>query len=209
MKAPGILLVGAGGHARACIDVIEQEGKFTIAGLIGTSNEAGSTVLGYRVLGTDSDLPSMAKRIGRALVTVGQIKTAEPRIRLFAEIETAGCDLPVIISPRAYVSQHATIGAGSIIMHGALVNAAARIGRNCIINSQSLVEHDAEIGDHCHVATAAALNSGVRIGRATFIGSQSSIRQGISVGERCLIGMGQRVVADCASGTQLPPRRPS
>ena len=29
-----ILLIGSGGHARACIDVIEQEGRFRIGGLV-------------------------------------------------------------------------------------------------------------------------------------------------------------------------------
>ena len=28
-------------------------------------------------------------------------------------------------------------------MHGAIVNAGARVGKNCIINSKSLIEHDA------------------------------------------------------------------
>ena len=71
---------------------------------------------------------------------------------------------PCSSRPHAHVSRHATLGAGTIVMHGAVVNAGAVVGRNCIINSQSLVEHDAVIGDHCHIATAAAINSGVRIG---------------------------------------------
>jgi sugar O-acyltransferase (sialic acid O-acetyltransferase NeuD family) len=206
MTLPSILLVGAGGHARACIDVIEQEGRFTIAGLIGTAAEAGSEVLGYRVLGTDTDAITLARRFGRALVTVGQIKTPDVRIRLFNLLEQAQCELPAIVSPRAYVSRHAALGHGTIVLHGAVVNAGARIGRNCILNSLSLVEHDCTVGDHCHVATSAAVNSGVRIGDGTFIGSQSSVRQSITVGERCVVGMGQRVLVDCAPGTQLPPR---
>lgn len=202
-KAP-ILLVGAGGHARACIDVIEQEGRFTVVGLVGLPHEVGTRMLGCPVLGTDADLPGLLGEYAHALVTVGQIKTAEPRMRLFDLLEQNGRTLPVIVSPRAYVSPHATLGAGTILMHGAVVNAGAVVGRNCIINSQSLVEHDVVIGDHCHIATAAAINSGVRIGPATFIGSNSSVRQVVSIGERCVIGMGQRVIADCAAGTWMP-----
>lgn len=208
-KAP-ILLVGAGGHARACIDVIEQEGRFVVAGLSGLPHEVGTQILGYPVLGTDADLPALLGNYSHALVSVGQIKTHEPRMRLFCLLEQSGCALPVIVSPRAYVSPHATLGAGTIVLHGAVVNAGAVVGRNCIINSQSLVEHDAVIGDHCHIATAAAINSGVRIGAGTFIGSNSSVRQCINIGERCLIGMGQRVLADCETGTHMPSlKRPS
>ena len=36
-----ILLLGAGGHARSCIDVIEEQGQYQIAGLIGVESERG------------------------------------------------------------------------------------------------------------------------------------------------------------------------
>lgn len=200
-----ILLVGAGGHARACIDLIEREGRFAIAGLVGCEGEVGKTVLGYPVLGTDVDLPALFGSYHHFLNAVGQIKTPELRMRLFYLLEQNGCDLPVIVSPCAYVSPHATLGAGTIVMPGAVVNAGAVVGRNCIINSQSLVEHDAKIGDHCHIATAAVVNGGVQIGSGTFIGSGSCVRQDTEIGDLCLIGMGQRVLTNCSAGTHVPP----
>jgi len=202
-----LLLVGAGGHARACIDVIEQGRRFAIAGLVGVAQEVGTTVLGYPVIGDDGDLPGLLRQCRNALITVGQIKTPEPRIELFHHLEALGYAFPVIVSPRAYVSRHATLGAGTIVMHGAVVNAGARIGRNCILNSLSLVEHDVVIGDHCHISTSSAVNSGVHIGEGVFIGSGSSVRQCLTIGDRCLIGMGQRVLADCSPGMQIPPKK--
>jgi len=199
-----ILLLGAGGHARACIDVIELAAQFRVGGLIGLSAQVGSCVLGYPVLGTDADLARLRADYAHALITVGQIKTPDLRIELFDLLRRHEFAMPVIVSPRAHVSSHASIGAGTIVMHGVVVNAGAMVGRNCILNSQSLVEHDAVVGDHCHLATASAINSGVQIGAGTFLGSNSCVRQGIRIGERCVIGMGQRVLADCASGSQLP-----
>jgi sugar O-acyltransferase (sialic acid O-acetyltransferase NeuD family) len=200
-----ILIVGAGGHAAACIDVIEEGGRFTVAGLVGSIAEVGKGVLGYPVLGTDADLPALHGAHSNALIAVGHIKTPEPRIRLFERLQALGYTLPVIVSPRAYVSKHATIGAGTIVMHGAIVNAGARVGRNCIINTQALLEHDATIADHCHIATATIINGEVRIGAGSFVGSNTTVRQCIEIGERCLIGMGQRLLADCESGTSIPP----
>lgn len=179
-----------------------------VSGLIGLPEEVGTRILGYPVLGSDADLPTLAARVGRALISVGQIKSPALRVALFERVTRTGCELPLIVSPHAYVSRHARVGEGSIVMHGAVVNAGAVVGRNCIINSQSLVEHDAVIEDHCHIATAAALNSGVRVGAQTFIGSGTTVRQGITIGERCVIGMGQRIVANCAAGACVPePKR--
>ena len=204
MTRESILLVGAGGHARACIDAIEQEGRFVVKGLVGLSHEVGSQILNYPVLGTDEDLPILLHDCVNASITIGQIKTAEPRIRLFDLMQDHGYEFPIIVSSNAYVSPHAKLGAGTIVMHGAIINAGAIVGKNCIINSRSLVEHDVVIADHCHIATAAAINSGVCIGTGTFIGSNSSVRQCVNIGERCVIGMGQQVLADCQAGVSMP-----
>jgi sugar O-acyltransferase (sialic acid O-acetyltransferase NeuD family) len=199
-----ILLVGAGGHSRACIDVIEQEGRFVVKGLVGLLKEVGSSIFEYPVLGTDEDLPILLDDCANALIVVGQIKTPEPRIRLFDLLQQSSCVLPTIVSPRAYVSPHADLEAGTIVMPGAIVNSGAVVGKNCIINSQSLVEHDVIIKDHCHIATAATINSGVRIGTGTFIGSNSSVKQGITIGDHCVLGMGQKILANCETGVCMP-----
>jgi sugar O-acyltransferase (sialic acid O-acetyltransferase NeuD family) len=199
-----ILLIGAGGHARASIDVIEQSARYSVAGLIGLPHEVGSEVFGYSILGTNADLLVLSKKYRRALVTIGQIKTPEPRIKSFNLLVESGYNLPVIISPNAYVSPHAKIGAGTLIMHGAVVNAGAVIGLNCIINSHALIEHDAIIGDHCHISTAAVINGAVVVGSMTFIGSNTCVRNDIQIGDRCVIGMGQRIHVDCVAESCLP-----
>lgn len=199
-----LLMIGSGGHALSCIDVIELEGKYKIAGLVGFPNELGCEVCGYPIIGCDEALPSLLKTYHNAFIAVGQIKTATVRRRLFDQIINVGCQVPTIISPCAYVSPHAILGEGSIVMHGAIVNAGARIGRNCIINSKALVEHGVEVGDHVHLATSCVVNGDVKIGAGTFIGSGSHIRQSLSIGNDCVIGMGQIVLKDCIAGTCLP-----
>lgn len=204
MTRKPILLIGAGGHARACIDVIEQDGAFQIAGLIGLEDEVGTKVYNYPVIGIDSDISELARDYQYALVCIGQIKSPEKRIHYYQLLKKNGFIIPTILSPKAYVSPHTSIGMGTIVMHGAIINAGAIVGANCIINSQSLVEHDVTVADHCHVATAASINSSVNIGEGTFIGSGSSIKQCLNIGERCLIGLGQNVFKDCQSETKMP-----
>jgi len=166
-----ILLIGGGGHCRSCIDVIERENRFEVAGIVDEPEKKNQVVLGYSVIGSDADLPSLIKLFPHVLITLGHIRSPRRRIELFDELERMGANFPTIKSPLAYVSPHARIAGGSIIMHYALVNAGARVGKNCIVNSRALVEHDAVIDDHCHVATGAVVNGGVNMGRGTFYGS--------------------------------------
>ena len=193
MSKPRLILIGSGGHVHACIDVIEQLGVYQIVGLIGMPNEIHDNHLGYSVIGTDADLPELSKTIPFALITVGQIKTATHRNRLYQQVVALGFQLPVIISPYAFVSRQATIGAGSIVMHCAIVNAGARVGANCIINTRSLLEHDATVADHCHISTGAIINGNTAIGSGCFVGSGSIIKEGVSLGHGCLVGMGLAV----------------
>ena len=194
-----ILLIGAGGHARSCIDVIEAVGQFKIAGLIEKDESMTNTNLGYPIIGTDDDLKNLRKKYDYAFITVGQIKSPEIRIKLYNLIKELDFTLPVIISPKAYVSKHAQIGEGSIIMHGSLVNANAKVGKNCIINNKVLIEHDAVVGDHCHIATGAILNGEVNVGSESFIGSGAVTKQSVSIGSRCVIGAGAVIKTDVKS----------
>ena len=193
MIKPSIILIGAGGHARSCIDVIEQQGKYQIAGLIGMPYEVHTQHLGYALIGTDNDLPELAKGYQYALITVGQIQTAEHRIRLYQQAIQLGFQLPIIIAPTAHVSRHARLGEGSIVMHHAIVNAGARVGNNCIINTGALIEHDATVEDNCHISTGTILNGDVAVGAGSFIGSCSVIKEGVVIGKGCLVGMGLTV----------------
>ena len=185
-----ILLIGAGGHARSCIDVLEEENQFEIAGLIEKGESISNNSLGYSVIGTDDDLKVLRKHYKNAIITVGQIKSPKIRIKLYQLLKELDFTLPVIVSPHAYVSKHAQIGEGSIIMHGVIINANAKIGNNCIINNKSLIEHDAVIGDHCHIATGAIINGEVSVGDKSFLGSGGVIKQAISIGGNCVIGAG-------------------
>ena len=131
-----IILIGGGGHCKSCIDVIEQERTFQIAGIVDLPEKLHQKILGHEIIATDDDLPRLADEYENFLITLGQIKGPEKRIRIFQTLKESGAKLPVIISPFAYVSKHAKIGDGTIIMHHALINAGAKIGSNCIINNK-------------------------------------------------------------------------
>jgi len=187
MKKEKIILIGGGGHCKSCIDVIEQEARFEIEGILDVPEKIGQNVLNYNIIGIDDDIKKLSKSVQNFLITVGQIRSAEKRVSLFLKLLNIDIILPTIRSPLSYISKHAKIGKGTIIMHYAMINANASIGDNCIINSKSLVEHDVEIGDHCHISTGAIVNGGVRVGARTFYGSSAVSKENITIPENSVI----------------------
>lgn len=168
-----IILIGGGGHCKSCIDVIELEGRYRIAGIVDMPEKIGHEVCGYPIVASDGEIFNLTRKYNNFLVTLGQIKSPENRIGFFKLLESYGVNLPFIISPIAYVSKHALVGKGTVIFHHAIVNTKAKIGKNCIINTKSLVEHDVIVGDHCHISTGVVINGGAKIGDGSFIGSGS------------------------------------
>jgi sugar O-acyltransferase (sialic acid O-acetyltransferase NeuD family) len=186
---PKLILIGGGGHCKSCIDVIEQENKFIIAGIVDI-NTSISDLLAYPLLGHDEDLAKLKLNYDYALITIGQIKTPAIRVRLLDYAKSLGFKFPAIISPRAYVSKHAKIGNGTIVMHDALINAGAIVGDNCIINSKSLIEHDAVIENNCHISTGAIINGGVIVKQGSFVGSNAVTKESVDTKENDFIKAG-------------------
>ncbi|MBN1183539.1 MAG: NeuD/PglB/VioB family sugar acetyltransferase [Bacteroidales bacterium] len=195
MKEP-IILIGGGGHCKSCIDVIEQENKYRIVGILDLPELVGSKILGYDIIGTDDDFPNFLNSVNNYLVTVGQIKSCVKRIALWQMVKKSGATMPVIVSPYAYVAKSSQIGEGSIIMHHALINAEVQIGINCIINSKALIEHEASVGDFCHISTGAIINGQTRIGNQCFIGSNSTVSNNVSIVGDTIIAAGLHIISD-------------
>lgn len=187
MKKEDIILVGGGGHCKACIDVIEEEGTFNIAGIVDLSEKVGEEVFGYKIIATDDELSELANSYNNFLITAGQIKNPNLRIKLFNKLKNLEVNFPVIISPNSYVSRHAKIGKGTIVMHNAVINADASVGMNSIVNNKALIEHDAQVGNHCHISTGAIVNGGVKVGEETFFGSGAVSKQYIEIPPRSFI----------------------
>ncbi len=182
-----IILIGGGGHCKSCIDVIEMENRFNIVGIVDKPEKLHQKIFGYEIVACDDGLPKLVKDYKYFLVTIGQIKSANKRIEKFNLLVNLGAQLPVIISPLAHVSKHASIGDGTIIMHNVVVNAGATIGNNCIINTSSIIEHDVLIEDHCHISTGATVNGGTVIKIGTFLGSHAVLKEGIVIKENSFI----------------------
>ena len=188
-----LVLIGAGGHCKACIDVIEENKKFSINSILDTEEHIGKQVLKYTINGTDKEINKLAAN-NYFLITVGQIVDASVRKNLYDLVKKGNGKFATIISPFARVSNYADIGEGTIVMHNAVVNANAKIQENCIINTLANIEHDTIIGPHSHISTGAMVNGNVTIGESCFIGSGAVIAQNVEIASNCIIGAGCVVV---------------
>lgn len=192
-----LILIGGGGHCRSVIDAAVSAGM-KIRGVLDMPERIGTLVSGYPVIGTDEDIPSFVNDC-EFVVTLGAIENPVPRQRLHERVKEAGGTLAKVVASTAFVSPHAKIGEGSVVLHQAVVNSSAVVGNSVIINTGAIVEHDSEVGDYTHVSTGAKINGACCVGRRCFIGSGATLVQCTNVGDDVFVGAGSLVAKDALS----------
>ncbi|MBU1239686.1 acetyltransferase [Myxococcota bacterium] len=199
-----LVLLGGGGHCRSVLDVLCEDAKIEIVGILDLEDKVGQFIDDVPVIGTEALLPELKHQgVTHAFITVGSIENTAIREGLAATIEKEGYVCPIVIASSAVVSQKARLGPGSFVGKNATINAGTRIGSHCIINTGAIVEHDCELGDFVHIGPGATLCGQVTVGTRTLIGSNSSVIQNIHVGEDAVIGAGSVVIRDLGKGKKV------
>ena len=192
------MILGAGGHAKVIVEILESRDDVMLAGYLSVGGEAGP-LCGVQHLGDDSKLPDLYRQgVRLAFVAIGDNVRRKERTDALVRI---GYRIINAISHHASISRYATLGVGIAAMAGAVVNAAATLGDGVIVNTNASVDHDCVIGAFAHVGPGAALAARVDVGEGASLGAGTSVIPGIGIGDWTIVGAGSVVVRN------LPWRR--
>jgi UDP-perosamine 4-acetyltransferase len=192
-----VVIIGAGGHAKVCIELLRAMGKevsFCVGG-----KDSPDSCLGVPVLKGDENLMRLRKEGYTDLFIA--IGSNQLRSRLADVAKEMGFRLVNAISPTAVVSPSAKIGIGVAIMVGALINAEADIGDLAIINTGASIDHDCVIGRAVHIAPQSGLAGKVKVGAGSFLGVGCNVIPGVEIGENVTVGAGGVVISNIPSGS--------
>jgi len=197
-----LLLIGGGGHCKSVLDSLSATDFFAVIGIVDIRENIGKFVLKSPVIGCDDDLIELfQKGYTHAFISLGSIDNPEMRMKIHANLERIGFEIPNIIDSTSIVSKYAALEKGIYIGKHAVVNADSYIHNGAIINTSSAIEHDCGIGAYSHIAPGAVLCGGVQIGECTHIGANSVVKQQVEIGSHALIGMGSVVLHNIADNT--------
>lgn len=201
-----ILIYGAGGHAKAVLEMAQAIGAFRIAGIIDDNKAlAGTSVLGVPVLGGAEMLPQlMAQGLHLAANGVGGIINIGVRIRLFELLASHGFSFPILRHPRATVEASANIADGVQIFANAYVGSEAILHKRCMINTGAIISHDCEIGAYTHIAPGALLAGHVHVGERALVGMGVTTIIGLKIGAGARIGNGAVLLTDVPEKAIIP-----
>jgi UDP-N-acetylbacillosamine N-acetyltransferase len=195
-----IVIWGAGGHALVVADVLRAAGGFEIAGFLDSFNphRCAEPFGGAMILGGTAELPRLrSSGITHAVVAIGDCAA---RLRLADILVQEDFELAIAIHPRATVASDVSIGEGTVIIAGAVINPAARIGKNVIINTCASVDHECVIEDGAHICPGVRLAGGVHVGRGAWVGIGAVVLPKVKIGAGAMIGAGAVVLKDVPTG---------
>jgi sugar O-acyltransferase (sialic acid O-acetyltransferase NeuD family) len=190
-----IVIIGSSGHAKVVIDIVEQAGKYEIAGLVDRHRQTCEQTLGYQVLGKEEDLAQLraSHALGGALVAIGDNFV---RSKIATRANEICPELPFVaaIHPSASIAKDVSIGEGTVIMAGVTVNSCCSIGRFCILNTSSSLDHDSVMEDFSSLAPGVATGGNCRIGAYSAVGIGAILIHGVQIGEHAVVGAGSLVL---------------
>jgi len=197
--------IGAGGHAKIIIDMLQLRGEYEIAGLVDSNPElVGTQVLGVPVLGGDDLLPKLVREgVAHAFVGVASLTNILLNKRVFDQACELGFNLINVIHPTAVVSPSVRMGSGNRIFAGAIINPDAVLGNNIAITTGAIVDHECHVGDHAQIAPGAQLAGNVTLGEGSLVGIGASIIQGVRIGRYSIVGGGAVVINDVPDYTTV------
>jgi UDP-perosamine 4-acetyltransferase len=191
----GIVMVGAGGHAKVCIELLHAMGEqvdYCVGG-----EDSPDQCVGVPVLKGDENLGRLRDAgYSRAFIAIGSNRLRE---RLASLATEQGYQLVNAISPQSIISPTAQLGSGIAIMAGAIINAEAAIADLAIINTGATIDHDCQIGKAVHIGPQSGLAGNVVVGRHSFLGIGCKVIPEVSIGENVMIGAGGVVISDINS----------
>jgi sugar O-acyltransferase (sialic acid O-acetyltransferase NeuD family) len=184
-----LAIIGAGGHGRVVADCAEALGWDRIDFF---DDGDGATSGSWPVVGAVETLFARAGDYDGVIVGIG---ANGARLVMHRALAGRGLAPATLIHPRATVSRHAGLGAGTVVFAGAVINIGAVVGEACIINTGASVDHDDRLADGVHLSPGAHLAGGVTIGEGSWIGLGASVREGVVIGRNVRVGAGAAVVA--------------
>lgn len=185
-----LAIVGAGGHGRVVADCAEALGWERIDFF--DDKGVGTASGPWPIVGVVEALFEQAGDYDGVIVGIGANRA---RLNLYRALVGRGAAMAALIHPRATISRHARIEAGTVVFAGAVVNFGARIGQACIINTGATVDHDDRLADGVHLSPGAHLGGGAAVGECSWVGLGASVREGVVIGRDVRIGAGAAVVA--------------
>lgn len=190
-----IVIIGSSGHAKVIIDIVQQEGKYNVVGLLDQFRDVGEKTLGYPVLGKEEDLPKLIKAhaLKGAIIAIGDNFV---RSKVAVRIEEISPDLPFVsaVHPKASIAMEVSIGEGTVVMAGVSINPCSTVGRFCIVSTKSSLGHDSVMEDFSSLGSGATTGGNCLIGQYSAISIGAVIIHGIHIGEHTVIGAGSLVM---------------
>lgn len=201
--ADDLFIVGAGGHGRETLDVVEA------------INAAGSTE--WNFVGFVDDGEVRSDRLDRRDAEVVEADDLDPekaryvigigdpatRESVAERMTLAGFVPATLIHPDASVGSDVRIAEGVVLAAGSRVTTNVSIERHSQLNVGAVVSHDCEVGAFVTFSPGTLVNGECRIGDRAFFGTGAIVTPRLRIGADAKVGAGAVVLEDVPEGTTV------
>lgn len=184
-----VAIIGAGGHTRSLLRVIEALGIRPI-GIFDENHDPGmdETILGYPLIGKSNQVPENV----RLILSIGDNRKRAELFSFFGDRVFRRN----LIHSTAKVDPAAILGPSNQLLSDCYIAPEVSVAENNIFNTGSVVEHESTIGSHNHISVGSIVCGRARIGDFCFLGAGAVVIDKISICSGVTVGANSVVVRD-------------
>jgi sugar O-acyltransferase (sialic acid O-acetyltransferase NeuD family) len=191
-----MLIIGAKGHAKEILDVLEKNGtKSDLFFYDDVSENIEIKLYGkYPIIRSVDELNDA--RFNKKIFALG-VGNPHIRERMANKFKDLGWELTSIISNNIVLGNYnIALGRGINLMHNIFISNDVIIGEGTLINTGAMIHHDVRIGNYCEISPKVCLTGNITVGNKTFIGAGTNVIPKVKIGDNCIVGAGSVVTQD-------------
>jgi sugar O-acyltransferase (sialic acid O-acetyltransferase NeuD family) len=177
-----VVIIGAGGHGRAVLDVAISSGRKVLAFI--DEAKAGQDMLNVPIITRLGEIPLPADCA--FFVAIGDNSLRQSIVEKTRR-EMPGHDVAILVHSSSYVSPLASLAPGTIVMSNAFVGPNCTIGEGCILNTGSQIDHDGVMESYSSLGPKACLGGAVKVGVRASVGIGATVKHGVQIGDDSLL----------------------
>ncbi len=189
-----MLIIGASGHAKELIEVIDIKKHNELMFFDNVSSPLPVVFLKqFKVINTILEIEEFFLKNSCDFATA--IGGSHSKRGVVEKIRALGGNYVSVIDKDAVIGNFDVLIANGVnIMKHVFISNSVSIGEGSLVNYGTSIHHDSVIGEYCELAPKSTVLGNCTIGNNVFIGANATILPNVNIGDNAIIGAGAVVV---------------
>lgn len=199
-----LYIFGAGEFADIAANYFSEENRYRLEGFVVDDEllaSSGETLDGKPVHALSEVVKDFTTNGIKVFVAISASNMNKSRQKVYERLKALGASFATYISPKAYVSNRASIGENVFIFEENVVQLGVTIGNNTVLWSGNHLGHQTKVASHVFFSSHVVVSGFCNVQNNCYFGVNSTLVDHLNIAEGTLVGAGSLILNDTESNS--------